>query len=72
MINQTGKGANISPSAGCANRILAMAENEDRDRRGGHSSRAASTETLGLIVVAVILALILLLRWGGDITWSAR
>jgi hypothetical protein len=48
-----------------------VAENEKRGRRTLRS-QAASVETLGMIVVAVILGLILLLRWGGDITWSAR
>jgi hypothetical protein len=47
-------------------------ENQDHERRARRRSQAASVETLGLIVVAVILALILLLRWGGDIPWSAR
>jgi hypothetical protein len=49
-----------------------VAKNEDRDQHTQNRTRAAFLETVGLIFLAVMLALILLLRWGGDITWSAR
>ncbi len=34
--------------------------------------RPLEAETIGLIVIAVMLALMILLRWGGLIHWSAR
>jgi hypothetical protein len=34
--------------------------------------RALRTETIGLIVIAVIVAIMILARWGGIIPWSAR
>jgi hypothetical protein len=35
-------------------------------------TRALRAETIGLIVIAVMLAIMILLRWGGIIPWSAR
>ena len=35
-------------------------------------SRVVSAETIGLIVIAVMLAIMILARWGGIIAWSAR
>jgi hypothetical protein len=35
-------------------------------------SRALKAETIGLIVIAVMLMLMILARWGGLIPWSAR
>ena len=35
-------------------------------------TRALSAETIGLIVIAVMLMLMILARWGGIIPWSAR
>jgi hypothetical protein len=35
-------------------------------------TRALRSETIGLIVIAVILAIMILVRWGGIIAWSAR
>ncbi|MGI9102916.1 MAG: hypothetical protein ACR2IF_10795 [Terriglobales bacterium] len=34
--------------------------------------RALSAETIGLIVIAAMLALMILVRWGRIIPWSAR
>jgi hypothetical protein len=34
--------------------------------------RILSAEAIGLIVIAVMLAVMILLRWGGIIPWSAR
>jgi hypothetical protein len=39
----------------------------DRPRR-----EALSAETIGLIVIAVMLAIMILLRWGGLISWGLR
>ncbi|MGE0407057.1 MAG: hypothetical protein AB7O65_12235 [Candidatus Korobacteraceae bacterium] len=49
-----------------------MPEKLSDEERAKRSSRAASIETVGLLVIAVLLAMMLLLRWGGNITWSAR
>ena len=35
-------------------------------------TRALRAETIGLIVIALMLAIMILLRWGGIIPWSAR
>lgn len=35
-------------------------------------TRVLRAETIGLIVIAVILAIMILVRWGGSIPWSAR
>lgn len=35
-------------------------------------SRVVSTETIGLIVIAAMLAIMILARWAGIIAWSAR
>jgi hypothetical protein len=35
-------------------------------------TRALRAETIGLMVIAVILAIMILARWGGLIPWSAR
>ena len=35
-------------------------------------SRVVSAETIGLIVIAVMLAIMILARWAGNIEWSAR
>jgi hypothetical protein len=35
-------------------------------------TRALRAETIGLIVLAVMLAIMILARWGGIIPWSAR
>ncbi|MGZ4811865.1 MAG: hypothetical protein ACXVZR_00120 [Terriglobales bacterium] len=35
-------------------------------------SRILRAETIGLIVIAVVLALMILARWGAKIPWSAR
>jgi hypothetical protein len=35
-------------------------------------SRALRAETIGLIVIAVMLAIMILARWGGILHWSAR
>jgi hypothetical protein len=35
-------------------------------------SRVVSAETIGLIVIAVMLAIMILVRWAGIIHWSAR
>lgn len=35
-------------------------------------SRVVSAETIGLIVIAVMLAIMILARWAGIIAWSAR
>jgi hypothetical protein len=35
-------------------------------------NRALTAETIGLIVIGVMLALMILARWGGIISWSAR
>jgi hypothetical protein len=35
-------------------------------------SRVVSAETIGLIVIAVMLAIMILARWAGIISWSAR
>jgi hypothetical protein len=35
-------------------------------------SRVVSAETIGLIVIALMLAVMILARWGGIIAWSAR
>jgi hypothetical protein len=35
-------------------------------------TRALKAETIGLIVIAVMLALMILARWGGLIPWGAR
>jgi hypothetical protein len=35
-------------------------------------SRVVSAEAIGLIVIAVMLAIMILARWGGIIAWSAR
>jgi hypothetical protein len=71
IINQAATGANLSPSRLPANRIPCVAENEHRDR-SAQRRRAASVEVVGLIVLVVILAVMQMLRWGGDISWSAR
>jgi hypothetical protein len=34
--------------------------------------RVLRAETIGLIVIAVMLAIMILARWGGIIPWSAR
>jgi hypothetical protein len=34
--------------------------------------RVLRAETIGLIVIAVLLAIMVLARWGGIIHWSAR
>ena len=34
--------------------------------------RALRAETIGLIVIAVMLALMILARWGGILAWRAR
>jgi hypothetical protein len=34
--------------------------------------RVVSAETIGLIVIAVMLAIMILARWAGVIAWSAR
>jgi hypothetical protein len=34
--------------------------------------RVLSAETIGLIVIAVMLAIMILARWGGVTPWSAR
>lgn len=34
--------------------------------------RILRAETIGLIVIAVMLMVMILLRWGGIIPWSAR
>jgi hypothetical protein len=34
--------------------------------------RVLRAETIGLIVIAVLLALMILVRWGRIIPWSAR
>jgi hypothetical protein len=54
---------------GQKNRISTMPDSKDPHQR---LRRVASMETLGLLVVAVILVLVLLWRWAGDITWGAR
>ncbi|MBZ5630674.1 MAG: hypothetical protein LAO06_17605 [Acidobacteriia bacterium] len=35
-------------------------------------TRVLSAETIGLIVIAVMLAIMILARWGGIIPWGAR
>jgi len=35
-------------------------------------SRVLSAEVIGLIVIAVMLAIMILARWAGIIAWSAR
>jgi hypothetical protein len=35
-------------------------------------SRVVSAETIGLIVIAVMLAIMILARWASIIAWSAR
>ena len=35
-------------------------------------TRALTSETIGLIVIAVMLILMILARWGGIIPWRAR
>jgi len=35
-------------------------------------SRVVSAETIGLIVIAALLAIMILARWAGIIAWSAR
>jgi hypothetical protein len=35
-------------------------------------SRVMSSETIGLIVIAVMLAIMILARWAGIIAWRAR
>jgi hypothetical protein len=35
-------------------------------------ARARRAEVLGLLVLAVLLALMILARWGGIVAWSAR
>jgi hypothetical protein len=35
-------------------------------------TRVLRAETVGLIVIAVVLAIMILARWGGMIPWSAR
>ena len=39
---------------------------EDRNRR------VLRAETIGLIVIAILLAIMIVLRWGRIIPWSAR
>jgi len=39
---------------------------------GEPKSRVVSAETIGLIVIAVMLAIMILARWSGVIAWSAR
>jgi len=39
---------------------------EDRNRR------VLRAETVGLIVIAILLAIMIVLRWGRIIPWSAR
>ncbi len=34
--------------------------------------RALASETIGLIVIAVMLALMILIRWAGIVPWGAR
>ena len=36
------------------------------------NKRPLQAETIGLVVIAVMLALMILARWGGIIPWSAR
>jgi hypothetical protein len=36
------------------------------------ASRARRAEALGLVVLALLLGLMILVRWGGIIPWSAR
>ena len=48
-----------------------MEQKGNRDRVS-RRSLAASSEALGLLVVAILLVLLLVIRWGGDIAWSAR
>jgi hypothetical protein len=35
-------------------------------------TRVVSAETIGLIVIAVMLAIMILARWAGIIAWGAR
>ena len=44
--------------------MFAMADDPKKD--------ALKAETIGLIVIAVMLALMILARWGGLISWGAR
>jgi hypothetical protein len=39
---------------------------------GKPKSRVMSAETIGLIVIAAMLAIMILARWAGIIAWSAR
>jgi len=39
---------------------------------GDSKHRVVRAETVGLIVIAVVLAIMVLARWGGIIHWSAR
>ncbi len=40
--------------------------------RDDSKDRALASETIGLIVIAVMLALMILFRWAGIIPWGAR
>jgi hypothetical protein len=58
--------ANHRPAALTGITILGMAE-PDPSR-----SRVLRAESLGLILIVLLILAIVLLRWGGHIPWSAR
>lgn len=52
--------------------MRAWRKRKSYNTRVANDSKILSAETIGLIVIAVMLAIMILVRWSGIIPWGAR